>query len=458
MFFIFIKKKINIFGKLMNIILENNNAILSYLSLIIFIISYILVICENFLSLKKCIFVIFGSGLIWFIIGIMSFDNNNEILIMKNAIIHYFYTYINLFLFLLISMIYINVLKERNFFLIISKWVIKKKINSKKLFLLIGFFSFFLSPIIDNLTTALIASSIIISIDEKNNKFINLCCINIVIASNAGGAFSPFGDITTLMVWQYGILNFIDFFKILIPSFFSFLIPCLIIYLFVDKKNFIVNNIDIVDNIKFGSKRIICLFILTIIITIFFEHYLSLPASMGMMTGFVFLCFFGLYIKNKEKNKNNESFDIFKNFEKIEWDTLLFFYGIIMVIGGLATLGYLKNLSFFLYEKNFLEIDKDLNITFSNIIIGILSAFIDNIPVMFSILTMNPEMSKFQWLLVTLTTGIGGSLLSIGSAAGVALMGYNRGIYTFISHLKWSWVIIIGYFLGIYFHIIINKF
>ena len=77
---------------------------------------------------------------------------------------------------------------------------------------------------------------------------------------------------------------------------------------------------------------------------------------------------------------------------------------------------------------------------------------------MFSILTMNPEMSKFQWLLVTLTTGIGGSLLSIGSAAGVALMGYNRGIYTFISHLKWSWVIIIGYFLGIYFHIIINKF
>ena len=180
-----------------------------------------------------------------------------------------------------------------------------------------------------------------------------------------------------------------------------------------------------------------------------------------MMTGLSFLFFFSLYIKNKEKilnKKEFEFFDIMKNLENIEWDTLFFFYGIIMSIGGLSILGFLQNLSNVLYNNSFFGANSDLNIAFANIIIGILSSIIDNIPVMFSVLTMSPNMSENQWLLITLTTGIGGSLLSIGSAAGIALMGQNRKKYTFISHLKWSWVVMIGYILGIVFHILINKF
>ena len=99
----------------------------------------------------------------------------------------------------------------------------------------------------------------------------------------------------------------------------------------------------------------------------------------------------------------------------------------------------------------------DLGPTFANVMIGVISALVDNIPVMFAVLTMNPAMPDYQWLLVTLTAGVGGSLLSIGSAAGVALMGQARGQYTFLSHLKWTPAIALGYLMSIGVHLLINS-
>ena len=98
-----------------------------------------------------------------------------------------------------------------------------------------------------------------------------------------------------------------------------------------------------------------------------------------------------------------------------------------------------------------------LGATYANVLVGILSAIVDNIPVMFAVLTMTPDMSLGQWLLVTLTAGVGGSLLSIGSAAGVALMGQSKGYYTFVSHLKWIWAIALGYAASILVHLWINS-
>ncbi len=132
-----------------------------------------------------------------------------------------------------------------------------------------------------------------------------------------------------------------------------------------------------------------------------------------------------------------------------EWDTLLFFFGIIVSVGGLGFIGYLEMASVSIYGG--------LDTTSANVLIGILSAIVDNIPVMFAVLTMEPNMSLGQWLLVTLTAGVGGSLLSIGSAAGVALMGQSRGLYTFVSHLKWMPVIALGYAASIAAHLWINK-
>jgi Na+/H+ antiporter NhaD/arsenite permease-like protein len=135
--------------------------------------------------------------------------------------------------------------------------------------------------------------------------------------------------------------------------------------------------------------------------------------------------------------------------QRVEWDTLLFFFGIIFAVAGLGVLGYLVFTSQILYF--------DLGPTTANVAVGILSAVVDNIPLMFAVLTMNPDMSLGQWLLITLTTGVGGSLLSIGSAAGVALMGQARGIYTFISHLRWAWAIALGYAASIVSHLALNA-
>lgn len=142
-------------------------------------------------------------------------------------------------------------------------------------------------------------------------------------------------------------------------------------------------------------------------------------------------------------------FDAFEEIARVEWDTLLFFFGVIMCVGGLGFIGYLEHASAFLYGE--------LGPTVANVSVGVLSALIDNIPVMVAVLEMNPSMDLQQWLLITLTAGVGGSLLSIGSAAGVALMGQARGIYTFFSHLRWTPAIALGYALSIWAHFLINS-
>jgi len=180
------------------------------------------------------------------------------------------------------------------------------------------------------------------------------------------------------------------------------------------------------------------------------------------MLGLSYLGFFSYYIKIREKRAHeydkplgisvsveDDPFDIFKRVARAEWDTLLFFYGVILCVGGLSQFGYLALVSHQMYDG--------LGATYANVLVGVLSAIVDNIPVMFAVLTMDPSMPLGQWLLVTLTAGVGGSLLSIGSAAGVALMGTARGTYTFGAHLKWTPVVALGYAASIYVHIFINS-
>jgi Na+/H+ antiporter NhaD/arsenite permease-like protein len=179
-----------------------------------------------------------------------------------------------------------------------------------------------------------------------------------------------------------------------------------------------------------------------------------------MMTGLGLLQLYAFALKkNGEKthfsnNANKDAmspvpYDIYSKVARAEWDTLFFFYGVILCVGGLGFLGYLTLLSQTIYDG--------WGATNANIAIGIISAIVDNIPVMFAVLSMMPDMSIGQWMLVTLTAGVGGSLLSIGSAAGVALMGQAHGSYTFFGHLKWTPVIALGYIASIVTHMLLNK-
>lgn len=217
-----------------------------------------------------------------------------------------------------------------------------------------------------------------------------------------------------------------------------------------------------------GAKRIIGFFLATIVTAVCFHNFLHLPPVIGMLTGLAYLQIFGFYLKKTfhkcqartaDPRPDDEehdgrigsimAFDVFSGVARAEWDTLLFFYGVVLCVGGLGFMGYLSLASQVMYL--------DWGPTNANIAVGVLSAIVDNIPVMFAVLTMQPDMSMGQWLLVTLTAGVGGSLLSIGSAAGVALMGQARGQYTFFGHLKWAPVIALGYGASIMVHLWLNS-
>ena len=419
-----------------------------YISLIIFVLAYALVMVEEFSHLRKSKPVIISAALIWGIIAFyLSSQPGSHSENLEQALEHNILEFAELFLFLLVAMTYINALQERNVFDFIRYKLISKGFNFRQLFLITGVITFFLSPIADNLTTALVMCSVLLACGKGNNKFLAIGCINIVVAANAGGAFSPFGDITTLMVWQAGIVDFFTFFNLFIPSVVNYVIPATIMYFFVP--NEIPNVSSDKITIKRGGRVIIFLGLFTIFSAVNFHNILHLPPMLGMMFGLGLLGLYSFYLKITFNPEYEErKFDFLRKVSKAELDTLLFFFGVILSVGGLGFIGYLTLVSEYLYVG--------LGATYANFLVGILSAIVDNIPVMFAVITMNPAMPTEQWLLVTLTTGVGGSLLSIGSAAGVALMGQARGYYTFFGHLKWTPVIFLGYIASIYVHLLLT--
>ncbi len=436
-------------------------SLLGIVSVFIFVAAYSLVILEEQLHLRKSKPVLLAAGIIWIFVAV-TFSSMGNTHAAEIAIRHNLLEYAELFLFLLTAMTYINAMDERNVFQALRSWLVTRGFSLRTVFWVTGFLSFVISPVADNLTTALLMGAVAMAVGGSDKKFVALACINIVIAANAGGAFSPFGDITTLMVWQKGIVQFSEFFHIFFPSLINWLVPAVFMNFAISKATPQPSKDHYV--MKLGAKRIMLLFLLTISTAVSFHNFLHLPPATGMMLGLGYLGFFSYYLKKREHRNYDvddnplshqtyhakpDPFDLFRKVARAEWDTLLFFYGVILCVGGLSQFGYLAAVSKFLYL--------DLGATTANIIVGVLSAIVDNIPVMFAVLTMQPDMSHGQWLLVTLTAGVGGSLLSIGSAAGVALMGAARGVYTFNAHLVWTPVIALGYAAAILCHLFINA-
>ena len=429
-----------------------------YLSIIVFAAAYVVVILEERIHLRKSKPVLLAAGIIWILIA-LAYNSHGLTHRAEEAIRHNFLEYTELFFFLLVAMTYINAMIERGVFDALRNWLVERGFSYRSLFWITGILAFFISPVADNLTTALIMCAVILAVGDGKPAFIGLGCINIVVGANAGGAFSPFGDITTLMVWQKGILQFGTFFKLFVPAVVNFVVPALIMHFALPSGKPPPRHLEGDTVLKRGGLPIVGLFLVTIVTAVSFHNFLHLPPVYGMMTGLALLKFYGFYLRRRTHleiesldvppgSHEVESFDIFDKIARAEWDTLFFFYGVIMAVGGLGFIGYLSMASGYIYGE--------LGATTANVLVGVMSAIVDNIPVMFAVLTMNPDMPELQWLLVTLTAGVGGSLLSIGSAAGVALMGQARGYYTFFGHLKWTPAIALGYAASIYVHFLIN--
>jgi Na+/H+ antiporter NhaD/arsenite permease-like protein len=428
--------------------LDLTMSVFGFSALLIFAAAYVLVVLEEATAMRKSKPVLVAAGLIWALIGI-AYTGAGIPDVAKKAAEHTIYEYGELFLFLLVAITYVNTLEERRVFEVLRGKLTSRGLSYRQLFWLTGIAAFFLSGVLDNLTTALIMGSVVLAVGAKSPAFVAIACISIVVAANAGGAFTPFGDITTLMVWQKGKVTFFEFFALFLPSLVNWLVPAAFMHFGIPKDIPAVVEDRVV--MKPGAVGVIVLFALTIATAVSFKNFLGLQPALGMMLGLGYLQMWSYMLQQKGARAENSDMVLnsFKQIERVEWDTLLFFFGIIFAVGGLGVMGYLTLANGYLYGV--------WGPTAANIAVGILSAIVDNIPIMFAILTMDPAMSHGQWLLVTLTAGVGGSLLSIGSAAGVALMGIAHGKYTFSSHFKWTWAVALGYLASIGVHMVINA-
>lgn len=412
--------------------------------LAVFVGAYVLVVIEEKIHLPKSKPVLLGAGLIWALVaGYLAQQGIGADGAAAHAFEAVFLEFAELFFFLIVAMTFVAAMTERNVFEALRAELVSRGWSYRKLFWLTGIISFFMSAVLDNLTTALIMSAVILACGAGNRQFIALAFINLVVAANAGGAWCAFGDITTLMVWQAEKVRFFEFFDLFLPSVVNFLIPAALMHyaLPVGTPPGARDDADL----KPGAIGICVLFAMTIAITVAGKQFLHMPAVFGMMSGLGLLSLYAYWLKRSEARTGADPFNVFKMVAQAEWDTLLFFFGVLMCVGGLKAVGLLAVASEHLYAG--------WGPSAANIAMGTLSAVVDNIPIMYSVLQMNPPMDHGQWLLITLTAGVGGSMLSVGSAAGVALMGVSRGQYTFLSHLRWSWAIALGYALSILTHL-----
>lgn len=428
---------------------------IGWIALALFVLAYVAVVLEERIHIAKSKPVMLAAGLIWGLLAWWSAVPGEAASPVMVAFQEMFLEYSEVFFFLVVAMTYVTAMGERGIFEALRVQLVKRHLSYRQLFWITGTLAFLLSPVLDNLTTALVMSAVIVAVCAGNARFITLAFINLVVAANAGGAWSAFGDITTLMVWQAGKVEFAEFFAIFLPSLVNWLVPAVIMSFAVPAGR--PEPAQSHAKIKPGGIGICVTFAVTILITVAGRQWLGMPAAYGMLTGLALLNVVASRIDHRQRQyalaqgqpAAEHGYSIFKIIANAEWDTLLFFYGVFACVGGLAAIGYLELASHAMYGG--------LGYTWANAAIGVLSAIVDNIPIMFAVLKMNPAMDHGQWLLVTLTAGVGGSLLSIGSAAGVALMGASRGLYTFTAHLRWTFVIALGYVASILTHLWLNA-
>lgn len=410
-----------------------------WLLLAIFVVGYYFIAAEEKYHIDKAKPALFTGTFMFVLIGIYYVLEGHSLTPFEHEIDHLILEIAEIFFFLFVAMTYIEALIERGVFSALRAKLIAKGYSYRELFWITGLLAFFISPVADNLTTALILSTVLLTIDSKNKEFLVPSAINVVVAANAGGAWSPFGDITTLMVWAAEKGAFVDFLYLFPPSFIGWLITAVLLVRYVpDLDPLGDGNPEQAAKIEIlkGGKMIIAFGAMTIAFAVVGKQVLHLPPMWGMLFGLSVLQIYMYFLKKK----HNQDVSIFHAMSKIENNTLLFFFGILAAVGALHFIGFLA------YAAKLYEI---FSPTAVNIGVGFLSAIVDNVPVMSAVLKANPAIDHAQWMLVTLTAGIGGSLISFGSAAGVGVMGKMHGIYTFSAHMSLAWTVLVGYIVSL---------
>ena len=414
---------------------------MSFLVLIVFIIGYVFIAFESIVKINKTAISLVTGVICW---SIYALNHSNQVIVSAQLMEH-LGSISGILFFLMSAMTIVELIDAHNGFELITKRI--QTTNKLKLLWIISFLAFFLSAVLDNLTTTIVLVTMLRKlISERNDRLIFASII--VIAANSGGAWSPIGDVTTTMLWignQITSTNIIV--RLFIPSLVSLLVPLLIISFTIKGK--VVNNQPEGQTDKPTSekeKKIIFFSGLGVLLFVpIFKTVTHLPPFMGILFGLGLLWLVTGIIHKKKDEEHRQSYSVMNALEKMDMPSVLFFLGILLAISVLQTNGQLSYLALFL--------DRTIHDTnLIGITIGLLSAVVDNVPMVAAAIGMYP-LTVFPtdhsfWEILAFCTGTGGSILIIGSAAGIAAMGLERiEFFWYVKNI--SWLALIGYFSGV---------
>lgn len=397
----------------------------------LFIIGYIYIAIEHKTHINKSGVALVLGGVLWLIIAILGHDKHN----ISHIITENGGEIFSIIIFLLSAMTIVEILVHFQLFDWIRELLMKRKFSQIKIFWILGILTFVLSAFLDNLTTTLIMIQIGRKIYKDKDNFL-IFVANTVIAANAGGATSPIGDVTTIMLWLANKFSAIQVIYMgIIPSIVAWIIPQYLMGKKIKKHKEAEEdhkNPDLIDEKKtkpYWSIIIIGLF--SFILPVVF-NIIGLPPFLGLLLGVGILWIF-IDVKTRKNNSiNHADGKIINIIQKIDISTLKFFIGILLAVGALAHIGLLRDLNNFIFGP-------EINITrliIGNTILGFTSSVLDNVPLVAAAIKMFAhEVAPSIWVLLAITAGTGGSMLVIGSAAGVAAMGQVKEL-SFFYYLK----------------------
>lgn len=411
------------------------------LILTVFILGYLAIAFEHPLHLNKAASALITGVLCWVIYTLQSESAHT----VSEELLHHLGDISSILFFLLGAMTIVELIDSHNGFDIITQKITTT--SKQKLLLIIAVISFFLSALLDNLTTAIVMTSLCSKLLREKEDRLWFAGI-IVIAANAGGAWSPLGDVTTTMLWIGGQITALNIMKeLILPSITVCLFPALIVaYRFRGKKVTVPPVAEVTTKEKKEGRIILFAGIGFLIFVPVFKTLTHLPPFMGMLLALGLMWVITTVIHKSKEPEYAERFTVARALQKVDTPSILFFLGILLAVSALESFGTLKHLAIMLSGslKNDYLIGTAL---------GLVSALVDNVPLvaasqgMFDLATY-PTDHPF-WEFLALTTGTGGSAIIIGSAAGVAVMGIEQ--IDFMWYLKKiSWLALIGFVAGIF--------
>lgn len=410
--------------------------------IIVFVLGYLAITLEHTIKINKSATALITAVLCWTLI--ISNASNKEIIIEQLS--HHLSSISEIVFFLLGAMTIVEIIDAHDGFQNITESI--KTTNKTKLIWLISVITFFLSAVLDNLTTTIVMISILNKlIEDKKTKWLLLGLV--IIASNAGGAWSPIGDVTTTMLWIGGQISPLNIIKqTFLASLVSMIVPTLIINYMVkgniELKSNVENNLNFNKN-SFERNLIFYVGISCLLFVPIFKTITHLPPYMGMLLSLGLIWTITELIHKGKLDNEKGILSVSHALRKIDTPSILFFFGILMSISSLEVIGILPQMASTLNNSVG-------NINVVAICIGLLSAVFDNVPLVAALQSMYSlndfPKDHYFWELLAFTAGTGGSCLIIGSAAGVAVMGIEK-IDFFWYLKKMSWIALIGFIAGV---------